>query len=150
MVRPRRYIHILLIVLAGFLGLSAVPGGLMLLVGFHAPLVEHLKGSVCTDFTIPGLALLLLVGGSALLATVLLVRRSRFGLLTAILAGVIVMAFEFVEVLAIGSPQGPARVMQLSYFGLGLALVGLSLSAMVIDARWPQTVPSTARRRHPH
>ena len=138
----RRFVHILLIVLAGVLGLSAVPGGITLLVGFYAPPVEQLKGSVFTDFTIPGLTLLLFVGGSAVLATVLLVRRSRFGALSAALAGAIVMSFEFVEVLAIGSPPGPARVMQLLYFGIGLGLIGLSLVAMSIDVLRPQTTPA--------
>ena len=129
-----RAIHVLLIALAGVLGLSAVPGGITLLVGFHAPPVEQLKGSVFSDFTVPGLALLLAVGGSAVLATVLLIRRSPFSLLSAAFAGVIVMSFEFVEVLAIGSPAGPARVMQFLYFGIGLALVSLALIAMLIDS----------------
>ena len=133
----RRLVHVLLIVLAGVLGLTAVPGGITLLVGFYAPPVEQLKGSVFADFTVPGLALLLLVGGSAVLATVLLVRRNPFGALGATLAGAIVMAFEFVEVLAIGSPAGPARVMQLLYFGIGLALVGVSVVAMFIDGLRP-------------
>ena len=138
----RRFVHILLIVLAGVLGLSAVPGGITLLVGFYAPPVEQLKGSVFADFTIPGLTLLLFVGGSAVLATVLLVRRSRFGALSAALAGAIVMAFEFVEVLAIGSSPGPARVMQLLYFGVGLSLVAISLVAMSIDVLRPHGAPA--------
>ena len=138
----RRFVHILLIVLAGVLGLSAVPGGITLLLGFYAPPVEQLKGSVFADFTIPGLTLLLLVGGSAVLATVLLVRRSRFGALSAALAGAIVMSFEFVEVLAIGSPPGPARVMQLLYFGVGLSLVAISLVALSIDVQRPHITPA--------
>ena len=142
----RRFVHILLIILAGALGLSAVPGGITLLVGFYAPPVEQLKGSVFADFTIPGLALLLLVGGSAVLATALLVRRSRFGALSAALAGAIVMSFEFVEVLAIGSPPGPARVMQLLYFGIGLALVGTALIAMLIDVLQPSAPPAPTSR----
>ena len=142
MSHSRRALHVLLIVLAGFLGLSAVPGGITLLGGFYAPPVEQLKGSVFSDFTVPGLALLLVVGGSAVLATVLLVRRSPFSSLSAALAGVIVMSFEFVEVLAIGSPPGPARVMQLLYFGIGLALVSLALVAMLTDVRRPSAQPS--------
>jgi hypothetical protein len=141
-----RFVRVLLILLAGVLGLSAVPGGITLLVGFYAPPVDQLKGSVFADFTIPGLTLLLFVGGSAVLATVLLVRRSRFGALGAALAGAVVMSFEFVEVLAIGSPPGPARVMQLLYFGVGLGLVGLSLVAMSIDVLRPQTTPASPSR----
>jgi hypothetical protein len=142
----RRFLRVLLIVLAGVLGLSAVPGGITLLVGFYAPPVEQLRGSVFTDFTIPGLALLLVVGGSAVLATVLLVRRSTVGPLSAAFAGVILMSFEFIEVLAIGSPPGPARVMQLLYFGIGLALVSLSLVAMLIEVRRPLAAPPSPSR----
>ena len=142
----RRALHILLIALAGFLAVSAVPGGITLLVGFYAPPVEQLKGSGFSDFTVPGLALLLLVGGSAVLATVLLVRRSTLASFMSALAGVIVMSFEFVEVLAIGSPPGPARVMQLLYFGIGLALVCLSLVALLIDVRRPSAQPPQPTR----
>jgi hypothetical protein len=133
--RLRRFIQGLLIVLAGCLALSAVPGGITLLAGFYAPPVEQLKGSAFTDFTVPGLALLFLVGGSAVLAAGLLLRRNRSGPLAALLAGTMVMCFEFVEVLAIGSPPGPAHVMQLLYFGIGLALVGASLIALFIELR---------------
>lgn len=140
-----------LILLAGFLSLSAIPGGIMLLAGFYAPPVEQLRGSVFSSFLLPGLALLFIVGGSALLATVLLVRRSRFGPASTALAGVIVMSFEFVEVLAIGSPPGPALVMQAAFFSLGLVLVcgslylivsgfpgapGDTASKEILDGRW--------------
>jgi hypothetical protein len=43
------------------------------------------------------------------------------------------MSFEFVEVLAIGSPVGPARVMQLLYFGVGVALIAGSLGLRPVD-----------------
>lgn len=134
MARFRRLLHWLLTLLAGLLGLSAVPGAVALLVGFQTPPVEQLAGSPFTDFTIPGLALLVLVGGSAIVATVLLVRRSRFAPISSAFAGVVVMAFEFVEVLAIGSPPGPARVMQVGYFSIGTLLVALSLAAMLNES----------------
>lgn len=130
MSRLLRPLRVLLLGLSGFLAVSAIPGGLALLAGFYAPPVEQLKGSVFADFTIPGLSLLFVVGGSAGLATVLLLRRSRFSFASAAAAGLIVMTFEFVEVLAIGSPAGPARVMQLLYFALGAALVAASAAAM--------------------
>ena len=135
--RLRGLIRLLLIVLAGGVGIPAVPGGVSLLAGFYAPPVEQLAGSGFTDFTVPGLALLFLVGGSALLAGVLLLRRRRFALHSATLAGLVVMSFEFVEVLAIGSPPGPPRAMQILFFTLGAGLVAVSLVALVIDLRWP-------------
>lgn len=121
--RLQSSLRVALILLAGFLCLSAIPGGIMLLAGFYAPPVEQLKGSVFSSFLLPGLALLCIVGGSALLALILLVRRSRFAPASTGLAGITVMSFEFVEVLAIGSPPGPAFVMQVVYFSLGLVLV---------------------------
>ena len=122
--------------------LSAIPGGISLLVGFNAPPLEQLKGSVFTGFVVPGLALILLVGGSATLATVLLLRKNRFAIPAAIASGLVVMTFEFVEVLAIGSPPGPARVMQVLYFAIGAALAGISLGNLIIDARSAQPPPT--------
>jgi hypothetical protein len=49
------------------------------------------------------------------------------------------MSFEFVEVLAIGSPAGPARVMQLLYFAVGIALVVASTAGMLIDTLEPSS-----------
>ncbi|MGD1148960.1 MAG: hypothetical protein ABR961_13535 [Thermoanaerobaculaceae bacterium] len=129
----RRAFKIIAVVLAGFLGVSAVPGGIALLAGIDAPPVEQLKGSVFADYTIPGLSLLLIVGGSAVLATVLLIRKSRFAVLASIGAGLGVMVFEFVEVLVIGSPAGPARILQVLYFGVGVALVAVSVGLLLVD-----------------
>jgi hypothetical protein len=66
---------------------------------------------------------------------VLLVRKSRIAIPAAIASGLVVMTFEFVEVLAIGSPPGPARVMQILYFGIGAVLVAASLGALLVDTR---------------
>jgi hypothetical protein len=127
MTRLQAVVRLLVTFLTSVLALSAIPGGVMLLAGIYAPPVEQLEGSVFASFLLPGLALLVVVGGGALLAAVLLVRRSRLAPAAAGFAGASVMAFEFVEVLAIGSPPGPALVMQVGFFALGLALVGLSL-----------------------
>ncbi len=133
MTRAQRPLRFLLIALTLFLALSAVPGGISLLVGINAPPVEPLKGSVFSDFLLPGLALLVLVGGSAVVAAVLLLRKSRFAVVLAITTGLIVMSFEFVEVIAIGSPPGPARSMQILYFGVGVALVAAALGLLLTD-----------------
>jgi hypothetical protein len=130
-----RALHVILIALSLFLAVSAIPGGIALLAGFNAPPLEMLAGSVFTSFTIPGLALLLLVGGSAALAAALLIRKSSFAVISSIAAGLVVMAFELVEVLAIGSPAGPSRVMQILYFGVGAALVAASAGVLLLDLR---------------
>jgi hypothetical protein len=116
-------IHVILTVLAFFLSLTAILGGIALMANFYTPPVDFLQGSIFKDFTVPGLALSLLVGGSALFAAILLLRKSKYATLFATTAGIIIMFFEFVEVMVIGSPAGPARFMQIFYFGMGTAIV---------------------------
>lgn len=134
-----RTLRIFLVVLSVFLAVSAVPGGLALLAGFYSPPVEELQGSVFSSFTVPGLALVLLVGGSAALAAVLLLQRNRHALVSAIASGLVVMSFEFVEVLSIGSPHGPPRIMQILYFCVGSALVVVSLALLSLQVARPRT-----------
>jgi hypothetical protein len=121
-----RFLRIALIILDVFLALTASAGGVGLLTGIVAPPVELLAGSPFKDYIIPGLALLVLVGGGALLAAVLTVRRHPLAPLASAAAGGMILFFEIVEVFAIGSEPGAARGMQLFYFGLGLVIVTLA------------------------
>jgi hypothetical protein len=66
---------------------SLVPGGITLLAGVYTPPVQQLEGTVFSSFLVPGLALLVIVVGGALLALVLLVRRSRLAPVAAGLSG---------------------------------------------------------------
>jgi hypothetical protein len=110
-----------------------VAGGLALLSGDIAPPPELLAGSPFTSYTIPGLALLVLVGGSALVAMILLLRRHPLGVAASALAGVMMMGFEIVEVWAIGSEPGLARDLQLFYFTLGLLAAALAAAMRMSD-----------------
>jgi hypothetical protein len=133
-VKPsRRILWIVVIVLNIFLALTAFLGGIGLLAGINAPGVEQLQSSPFKDYTIPGLSLSVIVGGSALLAAILLIRKSRFAVLCSIGAGIIIMFFEFVEVLVIGSPPGIALILQLLYFGLGTVIAAVSIGVGFID-----------------
>ncbi len=120
-------VRIILIVLTAFLALTAMGGGIALLANINRPPLEQLQGSIFKSFTIPGLALFFLVGGGALVASILLIQDSRFGVFAAMAAGFIIMFFEFVEVLVIGSPAGVALTLQLFYYGLGTLIVGFSM-----------------------
>ena len=126
-------IRVLLIVLTLFLSLAAFEGGIQLLIGFYTPPVEMLNGSIFKDFTIPGLALGIIVGGSALFTAILLLRKNKFSLLASVTTGVIIMFFEFVEMLVIGSPAGPARFMQIFYFGMGTIIISVSLASIFFE-----------------
>lgn len=128
-------LRIILIVLTSFLALTAVLGGLVLFTGFYAPPVSMLQGSLFQSFTIPALSLAFLVGGSAVFAAILLFRKSRFDILFATTAGIIIMFFEFVEMMIIGSPAGPARFMQILYFGLGTSIVVAAMGTWFLNLR---------------
>jgi hypothetical protein len=119
-------LRVLLIILAFFLSLTAFAGGIGLLANLNAPPVEMLKGSPFIDYTIPGLALFVLVGGGGLAGAILLLRRHPLSIPAAGAAGIMIIFFEIVEVLVIGSEPGVARTLQIFYFSLGLVIVLLA------------------------
>jgi len=123
-----KILRILLIILDGFLALTAFAGGIGLLTGVARPSVELLRGSPFTDYTIPALALFVIVGGSALGATILLIRRHPSAALVSMAVGGAIIIFEIVEVLVIGSDPGLARNLQVFYSGLGLAILLLAVA----------------------
>ena len=123
---PEKTLYTTLIILNIFLALTAISGGFCLLTGIAAPPLDELNGSIFTDYTIPGLALMIIVGGTALFTAIMLIRKNKYALLFSAMCGLIIMFFEFVEVLAIGSPTGAGLVMQIIYFILGVTIVKLS------------------------
>jgi hypothetical protein len=131
----RKMLNIILIVLTFFLSLTAILGGIALLAHINTPPVAMLQGSPFRDYTIPGLALTMIVGGSALFAALLLLRKSKYAALFAATAGNIIMFFEFVEALSIGSPAGVARTLQIFYFGLGTLIVVVALGLWFLNLR---------------
>lgn len=121
-------LRIPLVLLTGFIALTAIGGGIALLVGLEDnrfPL-EWLRGTPFNDYTIPALLLAMVVGGSALMACLLLLRRQRLGMPAAMAAGVILMGYIVGEYLLLQQePPGPTSI-ELFYFGLGLLLVLLA------------------------
>ncbi len=128
-----KILYIALKILTLFLSITAILGGLALMANFYTPPVELLQGSPFKDYILPGLALTLIVGGSALCSFILLVRKSKFAALSAGAVGVIIMFFEFVEVMVIGSTLGPAFFLQVIYFGLGILTMMASLGIWFLD-----------------
>ena len=133
MIKVRRAAYVTLIVLAGFLALTTFAGGIGLAAGISTPPVSYLNGSIFQNYTVPGLCLFLLGSGSAILATILLARKSQFALLSATVAAIVIMFFEFVEVLVIGSPEGVAQALQIFYFGLGTLISVIVAGIWFID-----------------
>lgn len=118
--------RVALIVLLALQAAGAISGAIFVV---PSQPVEHLK--VFPDYTIPALALGLLVGGSALLGLTLLLFRSPYAAAVAITAGVAVMVFEIVEVTGttvtiFTDPGEPALWQQPLWFLIGLAMALLA------------------------
>jgi len=137
-----KVIHIALVVAEAFVGLWAVIGGVALVTGaipFISFPLALLQGTPFSDYTIPGLALLILVGGSSLFAAATILTGHVVGVLASALAGLITMGFEVVEVVSVegkwGNSLSMAAVQQTIIFVLGLAIFGLAAYLWRIEYR---------------
>jgi hypothetical protein len=132
---PTRHevIRIALLVIAAFIATSAIEGGVAVLggvvFGYKLPLA-WLAGTPFSDYTIPGLALAIAVGGSALLAAATVFIHRGWAVLVSVLAGLMMVGFLVVEIVSIDSKLGDglptALAVQLFYLVLGLPLFGLA------------------------
>ena len=133
--------RIALVVIELFVGLWAVIGGFGLVTGtipFLRMPGEYLQGTPFSDYTIPGLLLVLVVGGSFLFAAATILTGRVVGVLASALAGLSVIGFEAVEapiidryanVLATSVPQ------QVLMAALGMVCVGLATSLWRVEYR---------------
>lgn len=122
-------IKITLKILHGFLALSAIGGGIGLLAGFGAPPPEMISGTIFKSYLIPGLALLLLVGGSATVSLILFLRDHPKASSVSFVTSIVLVVFITVEILTIGSPEGAAKNLQIIYLLLGV-LIGFYTSML--------------------
>jgi hypothetical protein len=121
-----------LLALDAFVAFTAIYGAI-----FVVPTIplEWLKRGPFTDYTVPALALGILVGGSALVAAVLLLVRPATGALATIGAGIMIIGFELVEIAIVGftlieydASQFPAWL-QVIYLALGSLQVAFGYRA---------------------
>ena len=95
--------RVALVALNVFLGLTAVAGGLGLLLGWYEPPpVELLRGSPFGSYALPALFLLVAMGGGGLLAAVAVLRRPELGAPASGVAGAMTIGFEVVQMMIIG------------------------------------------------
>ncbi len=129
-------------IIAGFIALTAIGGGIAILTGIDPFPPEWLVGTPFPDYTIPALLLSVVVGGSALIAAIAIFMRGNKGLMAAMLAGAIMMGYIIVEVLILKQmPPGPTPI-EIFYFVLGLLLFGLGAYLWNVEVR--QKSASTA------
>jgi hypothetical protein len=132
---PRKHevIRIALLAITAFIATSAIGGGVAVLggvvAGYKLPLA-WLAGTPFGDYTIPGLALAIVVGGSALLAAATIFIHRQWALLVSEVAGLAMVGYLVVEIISIDGNVGndlPIYLaLQLFYLVLGLALFGLA------------------------
>ena len=129
---------------AAFIALSTIGGGIVLLAGTYRngvlieaggrgqfPL-EWLQNTPFSDYTIPALILAIVVGGSSLIAAVLVFTGHEVGVLASIVAGLIMAGYTVVEVVMLR--QGVSWIEGL-YFGLGLVISGLATYLWMVEHR---------------
>jgi hypothetical protein len=137
----RRWIRIVVTSLTGLVGVSAVAGGLALTIGSSGavdagavvPDRSFLVGSPFTSFLVPGIVLAVVVGGTHLIAAILVGRDSTGGPIAVAVAGFGLLVWIFVQMVFI-----PFSPLQAVYFGAGLAELGLLLLALgLLPVRTP-------------
>ena len=118
------WVHYLIGALAAFVALSAIGGGVAMLVGVDKFPAEWLRNTPFTDYTIPALLLAIVVGGSSLTAAVTVFTGREVGVLASMAAGLVMTGWIVVEVVMINAPK-PSWIEGV-YFAFGLALFGLA------------------------
>jgi uncharacterized membrane protein len=126
-------------VLVVFGTLTTLAGGIGLLTGAIAVPLDWLEGSPFIDYTIPGLALAIIVGGSMLLATATIFTGHEVGVLASGFAGLAMMIFEIIEVVVVDRFGGSwlliALSLQIFFFALGLTIFVLAATLWVAEFR---------------
>jgi hypothetical protein len=122
----RKPIRITIGLLAAFIALTAGGGGIAILTGLDTFPMEWLEGTPFPNYTIPALLLSVAVGGSSLLAAVMVFAGRAGDPIAAMAAGLIVAGYIVVEVLILNDGAGSPTPIEYFYFGLGLALAALA------------------------
>jgi hypothetical protein len=128
-----------LIGLDTFAALAALIGFVMLVTGwpYRWPL-DYLEPTPFSDYTVPGLILGIVVGGSAIVATWAMLRSPSAGAVASMVAGLIMMGWivgEYALVPAVRvTLDEPVSWEQPLMFAIGLAMVALAVR--VVPGGW--------------
>lgn len=127
----KRWIRIVLAVLAAVIGVSAVAGGIALIAGVPGavPSAAYLAGSPFSSYAVPGVILAVVVGGTHIAASVLVAGGRAAGPLAAAIAGFGMLIWIFVQLMYI-----PFDLLHAIYFAAGLAELGLVLLGLGVLA----------------
>ena len=127
--------RLVIVFLGVLIAVSAVGGAVGLLGGAIQFPLAWLDGTPFGSYTLPGLILGIVVGGSALVAALLVLRRHPFGVLAALCAGLIQVGWIVGEVVLVGTSPGVMLTLQVLYAALGAALAVLAANLWLRTAR---------------
>jgi hypothetical protein len=127
------FVRITIGVLAAFLALSAIGGGIAMLIGADQFPLEWLRNTPFSDYTIPALVLAIVVGGSSLIAAVTVFTGRKGGVLASVTAGLIIAGYIVMEVLSL--PVSARSWLEGMYFVLGLLIFGLATYLWMAENR---------------
>lgn len=114
-----------------FVGLTAVSGGIAILLGAFQMPSEWLHNTPFSSYLVPGMMLAVFVGGSALVAAVAVMVRSEWDALASLVAGVILAGWIVSQVIMLGFQAG----LQPFYFVLSLLILGLATRLLMNEWR---------------
>jgi len=140
-----------LLIVQVLVALSAAVSGVALALGERAgslgiiPPLEWLEGTPFDSYLLPGLVLIVVVGGTHALAFILLLRRTGWALAASAVAGFGMVIWVFVQMALI-----PYSFLQAVYFGAGLLEIVLVLLLLDLFHPYPPALdppPTVARER---
>ena len=127
-----KVIRISLVVIEAIVGLGAIAGGIAILTGVFDQWfsLAWLQGTPFSDYTIPGLILLIVIGGGMVLAAATVFVQREWAVLLSALMGLVMVGFEIFEVAIIDRYADaiiPSTLVQQALMGgLGLVIFGLA------------------------
>jgi hypothetical protein len=125
-------LRVALTALDAFVAIAAVGGGLALLLGLEGDRfpTAWLTGTPFDTYALPGLVLSVLVGGSAAVATIVLLRSPRTGGLASLLAGLVLAAWIVGEILIVTADGEVVSPMEALFLAAGVAMTILGYATM--------------------
>jgi hypothetical protein len=134
-------IRIALVIIEASIGLGAIGGGIAILTGAFdqwLPLA-WLQGTPFSDYTIPGLILLIVIGGGMLLAASTIFIQREWAVLLSAFMGLVMIGFEIFEIAIIDRYADaiiPSTIVQQTLMsGLGLVIFGLASYLWISEYR---------------
>ncbi|MHB1415814.1 MAG: hypothetical protein ACYC1C_11225 [Chloroflexota bacterium] len=139
--------RIVIMLVAVFIAVSAVAGGVGLVGGGLPFPLEWLAGTPFSDYTIPAAILAIVVGGSALVAAALMLLKHPLAVLASLGAGMIQVGWIIGELLLVGTIGDVMMWLQVIYFVSG-AIIAVLAAHLWLKLQQSGRVLSGARSTH--